>query len=53
MELLLNIFVTSKKSSFIGGGTTSKEIDFPKGTTSIYCGGTFVTYWTKDTVETI
>lgn len=53
VEMLLNIFVTSKKSSFIGTETTSEEMDFPKGTTSIQCVSTFVTYWTEDTVGTV
>ena len=52
MEMLLNIFVTSKRSSFTGTGTNSEEMDFPKGTTSIQCVSTFVTYWTEDTVGT-
>ena len=28
-------------------------MDFPKGTTSIQCVSTFVTYWTEDTVGTV
>lgn len=28
-------------------------MDFPKGTTSIQCVRTFITYWTVDTVGTV
>lgn len=52
MEMWLNMFGASIKSSFTGTGTTAEEMGFLKGAASIERVSTFVTSWTAGTVGT-